>query len=262
MRTLKRKDAKVRKLIFFIFGIFFSGATIAQTVNINWMVHGSVYDTSTCTVGDDLILPSTNPTKYGYTFRGWATDIVQLEYIKSTGTQWIDTDVMVSDGIKIEVVGHQDYKDVALFGVSGKLYLFAANTSSVYYGFGDLASNIADIDANPLLSAKTIIMSKSDGLVIDGVQYVDFSSATSLTSQYPISLFGRRSNDNGTVAKLGSGGKGSTIYYCKIWNNGTLVRNLVPAQRSSDSAIGMFDLVSQTFFENAGSGTFVAGPSL
>jgi len=34
------------------------------------MIGDSVYDTTTCTVGDDLILP-TPPIKYGYHFVGW-----------------------------------------------------------------------------------------------------------------------------------------------------------------------------------------------
>ena len=247
----------MKKLPFCI-GIMFSNLALAETVSINWMVGGSVYDTTSCTVGDTLNIPATNPTRYGYTFRGWATDFLQLEYISSSGIQWIDTGVTPSENIKIEVVGKQNKKDSALFGVSNKLYLFAANETQTFYGYGNLTGSFSENIANPLTSQKTIIMSKADGLVIDGTTYVNFSNVASFNSPYTITLFGRRLNDTGGVAKLGD----TTIYYCKIWENGILVRNLIPAKRSSDAHIGMFDTVSQTFFENAGSGAFIAGPNL
>ena len=45
----------------------------------------------------------------------------------------------------------------------------------------------------------------------------------------------------------------------KIWNNDSLVRDFVPCYRKSDSVIGLYDLVSQTFFINQGSGSFIKG---
>lgn len=50
------------------------------------------------------------------------------------------------------------------------------------------------------------------------------------------------------------------LWYLKIWDNDILVRNFIPARRDSDSEIGMYDMVSGTFFTNAGSGDFIAGP--
>ena len=37
---------------------------------------------------------------------------------------------------------------------------------------------------------------------------------------------------------------------------------MIPVRRLSDSAVGMYDTVSKTFFANAGSGTFTAGPNV
>ena len=48
------------------------------------------------------------------------------------------------------------------------------------------------------------------------------------------------------------------FYYFKVPNK----IHLVPAKRNSDNAIGMYDKVSGTFFTNAGTGTFVAGPTV
>lgn len=49
----------------------FHTATFATTVNYNWFVDGTGYAQTTCETGDDLILPTPSPTKYGYHFVGW-----------------------------------------------------------------------------------------------------------------------------------------------------------------------------------------------
>jgi hypothetical protein len=50
----------------------------------------------------------------------------------------------------------------------------------------------------------------------------------------------------------------SKIYYCKIWQEGRLVRHFVPCINLAQVA-GFYDLVTNTFYTNAGSGTFTTG---
>ncbi|MBQ0013374.1 MAG: hypothetical protein KBS86_02280, partial [Proteobacteria bacterium] len=51
------------------------------------------------------------------------------------------------------------------------------------------------------------------------------------------------------------------VFNSKIWQDGlTLKQNLIPAKRNSDGAIGMYDTVTDKFYGNSGSGSFVAGP--
>ena len=50
------------------------------------------------------------------------------------------------------------------------------------------------------------------------------------------------------------------VYSVKISNNTNIVRDMVPVRRDSDGTVGMYDTVSNTFFTNAGSGSFTAGP--
>lgn len=52
------------------------------------------------------------------------------------------------------------------------------------------------------------------------------------------------------------------IYWFKIYDDGTLVRDYVPAQRIEDGAVGLYDKVSGLFYENNGTGTFGAGPEV
>lgn len=51
------------------------------------------------------------------------------------------------------------------------------------------------------------------------------------------------------------------VYGCKLYNGSTLVRDFVPCIRQNDDTVGMYDVVNNTFYSNAGTGTFVAGPT-
>lgn len=42
-------------------------------------------------------------------------------------------------------------------------------------------------------------------------------------------------------------------------NTNQYIRNFIPCYRKSDNVIGMYDLITKTFYENAGTGTFIKG---
>ena len=52
---------------------------------------------------------------------------------------------------------------------------------------------------------------------------------------------------------------GTIIYRWKMYDNDTLIQDLVPAMRDSDDVIGMYDIVNNEFLTNAGSGSFTGG---
>ena len=53
---------------------------------------------------------------------------------------------------------------------------------------------------------------------------------------------------------------GNVWYLQLIGTDGNILFNGVPARRDSDGEIGMYDLVTNTFFTNSGTGEFIAGP--
>lgn len=54
-----------------LLSLLFTGFVYADTINLHWKNYdGTTYQDSTCVVDSDLILPSTPPTRYGYTFTG------------------------------------------------------------------------------------------------------------------------------------------------------------------------------------------------
>lgn len=46
------------------------------------------------------------------------------------------------------------------------------------------------------------------------------------------------------------------MYRCKIYSNGTLVRDFIPCYRNSDNVIGLYDTLNNVFYTNVGTGTF------
>jgi hypothetical protein len=58
-------------------------------------------------------------------------------------------------------------------------------------------------------------------------------------------------NENGTLSQQAK----MKLYYCKIWDTtGTLVRDFIPVLKTG--VYCLYDRVSQTYFNNKGTGTF------
>ena len=52
------------------------------------------------------------------------------------------------------------------------------------------------------------------------------------------------------------------LYYCKIYESWTLVRDFVPCYRKSDNVIGLYDIVNNQFYTNAWTWTFTKWPDV
>lgn len=82
--------------------------TFAFAHTINWHVDGNTYQTTTCNIGNDVILPNT-PTKRGYTFKGWEEE----HFLRGQFETWTDvptTDLRyLRDIYNNRVPAHSDY---------------------------------------------------------------------------------------------------------------------------------------------------------
>ena len=187
----------------------------------------------------------------------------QVEYIESTGTQYIDT------GIKTNTTTSRYETKINPSLVSGTIGIFgtrnssSANQSSMNVFIingtfrldwlnGAIGSSVRDISSN---TEYTISITR--GLAtINNVNYV---SEENTSIDGPYTFYVGSFNNAGSVYSNGFSGK---IYYSKLYNNNILVFDGVPCYRKSDNEIGMYDLVSNTFFTNAGTGTFTAGTEI
>ena len=179
----------------------------------------------------------------------------QLEYIKSSGTQYIDTGFKPNQNTKIVV-------SVAFLGSAGQNVLGSRNSSSdatnrfgiITFGssskigsfFGSTATQSISLDS----SIHNYTLSKA-GLSVDGASYGGAYTA-SFSCTYPITLFAWNNGSNGIVKNS------SKIVDCKIFSGEVLVRNFIPCKNSS-GVIGLYDVIENQFYQNAGTGSFMAG---
>ena len=182
----------------------------------------------------------------------------ELEYIQSSGTQYIDTGFNPNQDAKIVI-------DMAFLGSAGENVLGSRNSSSdatnrfgiITFGssskigsfFGSTATQSISLDS----SIHNYTLSKA-GLSVDGASYGGAYTA-SFSCTYPITLFAWNNGSNGIVKNS------SKIVDCKIFSGEVLVRNFIPCKNPS-GAIGLYDTVNNQFYQNSGTGTFIAGPEI
>ncbi len=190
----------------------------------------------------------------------------QLEYIQSTGTQWIDTGIKWRYGYSLEIAFTPVATGVntALFGASNGSAYNSGEVSLFFQRDGydviwpTTSSAVSEFKHFSTFTTNTryVAQYNNSGIII-GQDTLGFSVYSGYVGERNIFLFAtNRGEANSYPSKL-------KIHSTRIWNNnGELVRNFVPVKRNSDGAIGMYDTVTKTFFANAGTGTFTAGPNV
>ena len=183
----------------------------------------------------------------------------ELEYIQSSGTQYIDTGFKPSGNSGIVV----DYQQVGTIAYQDPLFGARQSSSNTAFSMW-LSSNVTypqygnvSYDAKPIsINNNTRLIYKLDkGIASCGDKTVSFSQL-SFTSSYNLVLFSV--NTGGTVDTRRISGK---LYNCKIYDNNEIVRDFIPCKNPS-GVIGLYDTVNSQFYQNAGSGAFVAGPEI
>lgn len=76
----------------------------------------------------------------------------------------------------------------------------------------------------------------------------------------PMCLFGNAGtlDPSGTATEVNRIYQGAQVYYAKMWANGKLVLDLVPAKRNSDNAVGFYNKANGAFY-TASEGSLTAG---
>ena len=243
----------MKRIILCLLSIFIGTTAIAHTVD--WYVNGNVFHTITCDSGDD-ITPPTPPEKYGYTFQGWLA-YTPIEYLESSGTQWIDT-LYKPNGLTSIEIEAQFLKIDAIYWIFGSretassnIFTLGVNGPLNQYIFG-YASNIGngfskipEVDTN-----KHFFKHDKGACYIDKTRY-DYKT-TDFQTQRNLYLFANNYTTN-------MGKATARIYSCRIYDNNILIRDFIPALDENEIPC-MLDLIEKKFYYNAGAGDFIAGP--
>lgn len=172
----------------------------------------------------------------------------QMQYLESSGTQYIDTGYAPKANSVYEIDGYftSRPKTAKLFG-SGSPYIHLLSTGYVRYG------DSHDYGFPDAPTTRATYNLSSAGLIIDNVIVNDTRGSVTPKDGAKIYLFGV-CNINRVAAELACG----RIYGFKIYENEELVLNLVPAMRNSDHILGFYDMISGNFYTNRGTGSFAA----
>ena len=187
----------------------------------------------------------------------------ELEYIETTGTQYIDTGVIPTLNTKVRVRFLPVAQNgIGFFGArtpaSGTANRFTCTTFSLgtQLSAGMTVNEWPDFRISNYVGNLYDITIENGSTKVNGMTYTTPTNTSVDFGNNTFKLIGVKDNgdiENDTQAKY---------YLCQIWESGVLVHYLVPVRRNSDNVVGMYDTVTNTFFTNAGTGTFTAGSTV
>lgn len=194
----------------------------------------------------------------------------KVEYIQSTGTQYIITDIRGNDNnyLKYEIKFYHGAQATSaedlIYGAQSASTLRAnyeigfSNTANRLYAYSSSSAEIIDQIVNGTVCDLTVTFSSSSPYatmkLTDGTKVLtsEKTTANSLTGNETISILGHM-----TAAHCRA-----RIYSLKAYNSSGLFMNMIPCYRKSDGEIGMYELVTSQFFTNNGTGTFLKGADI
>ena len=233
--------------------------------------------------GGTIIIQSTTSTAVlpsGYTL---------LEYIESTGTQYINTgyfwqnenvrvilDGMVTKaGSSRSMFGNEEH--VVSTASGGRYFSIiphgSQTSSAIYAGSTNQGSLSTTLNTRFLMDIYTTT-SKTIYASMNGVSKISAKSYSGSVITNPnkltngvgqIYIFANHNSGTGAVLSgatpIMAGSQimaGMRVYSFKMFDNNALVRSFVPAKNSSGT-VGLYDLVGQKFYTDAAGGSFTAG---
>ena len=218
------------------------------------MINGGLINSSltgsaiTDLANNDLIYMPKEPVRYKL-----------VPYLESNGTQYIDTGIILNFQSS-KVVGDAQYVTAPASGnyacIGGSYnnstdrFLLGGNSATYIYNQFS-SGNAAVVSANT--NRNTYIADFKYGY-----SSINSTSGTFTPTQtninYHFYLFGTSSNGGAGVSQRSS----IRLYSCQIYDNGVLVRDFVPAQRTTDDVLGLLDRVNNVFYTNKGTGSFTS----
>lgn len=182
-----------------------------------------------------------------------SSGLVELEYIESTGTQYIDTGIKASKTLKVEA-------DIDVSPASGWVMILGDYTSGSYFSWWRQNTTIyAYYGSNNKTLAELTGKRKYISNNTNNIWSIDTSKITVAPNSSDFS----KNGNNLYLFSVNNGGNynkaSMKLYSCKIYDNGTLVRDFIPAKRISDSKCGLWDKVNFKFYTDENGGNFTAG---
>lgn len=181
----------------------------------------------------------------------------ELEYIQSSGTQYIDTGFKPNQDTRVVTKFDMTQTDTAwrkLWGSGSGSYnldfaLWNDGTTKLQSYYGTKTNN-----AVPITSMSLNVDANKNIWEYSG-EKITFDK-NNFTCAYSMYIFNVNKDDNSQYLP-----GMMKLYLFKIYDNDVLVRDFIPCKNPS-GIVGLYDSVNHQFYQNAGSGTFIAGPEI
>lgn len=196
----------------------------------------------------------------------------EVEYIESTGTQYIDIGLIANQdtGFEIDFIPYNSLTTGwdgttstpgTIFGSrldsirnGYQLTTWTNNSKKGHFLFGTDTSNVDNIryDAQMASNIRQHILFKNLILSNNGnninVTLYNFETPSTLLL---FALNGENGVKENSIIRL---------YSFKLYNMDIIIRNYIPVKK--DNVVGLYDTVEQKFYTNQGTGSFIAGPNV
>lgn len=176
----------------------------------------------------------------------------EIEYLESSGTQWIDTGIIPDSNTIVQfkfvnlyrtddvIIGYfiNDENDWRLFNHASACYFDMLNSGRIAGG------NIYENTLYELELGNYYVKNLDTGINIVSGNATSYTGISSITlNNYNNVSFSR-----------------NRWYYVKIYSGSVLVRDMIPVRIGQTGY--MYDKVSGTLFGNSGTGSFILGPDV
>lgn len=172
----------------------------------------------------------------------------KLEYIESTGMQYISTGITPTENTKVVIEFNSSSSSGVVFGQDSGYKVNAFMFAMTVVVFDSTKKDIS-ISAN----AKHTVQVAPKAFKVDNgsSQYI---YANKVNAAYPMFLFGN--NRKGKFSE----GVAMKLYSFKVYENDVLIADYIPCKQGN--AVGLYDDVAGAMNLPLGTGDFTAGPSI
>ena len=184
---------------------------------------------------------------------------IPINYIQSTGTQYIDSGVVETADTAIDcsfdiVSPASAYVFGSKQNSQNKAYNAFFNDNAFEYNYVDII-NDSSISLRSVTISQNVTGTKNKIVITDSnLGAVEYEKSIGTPQNETILICAIRKND-GSIRPYGGRLK---IKYFKIKQKGELVRDFVPRKNPSGE-VGLYDNITKQFYGNAGSGAFISG---
>ena len=224
-------------------GFNFNGATPKRIIYNNQEVKVLKYNNT------EVWVKSSVPSEYQ-----------EVEYIESTGTQYIDTGMKGTENTKVDI-------EFQITGIKFLPFGARSGATSNCFAIWSLNANVGSslrvgfdgtngYTGGPTTTDKYHIIHSKDGTYVNNELVWTIQTISTFTTPQNLIVFGYYSSStNRGLSEM-------KLYSLKLWENNTLVRNFIPCYKKSNNEIGLYDTINDVFYTNNGTGTFLKGDDI